>query len=858
MRKITFFLLFFISIYSFAQYTDTFIDGDFTQNPPWVGTTDKFVVNSAHQLQLNAPSVTSTAYLSTPSQAINNASWQFHLKTGLLLTSGNYVNYYLVSDNTDFSAPLNGYYVMIGNTNKEVALYRQNGATKTKLITGMPQRLPTSGSITEVIVKVTRDTVGNWSLYSKLPSETNFVLEGTTTDTIVYESSYSGIFCNYSSANSTKYYFDDFVVTGQPYVDRTPPSIISYHLSGTNTLVINFSKPIVLSGSTIIVPSALGSYRQVLSNNELSFIFDNPIPNFQTFTVILNNVMDLSGNLMSTSNLSFGLFPSGFGDVIFNEIMTKPTPKVGLPDVEYGELYNRRSFPIDLAGWTFYYNNKNYAITEGLLPPNGYLLLCAKGSKVSLSNYGTTATLSSFPTLAKSDQLLYLTNDKNALIAFVHYSDSWYGNDFKKNGGWSLECVDSENLSGESNNWIASSDNSGGTPGHKNSTVAICRDDIVPHIIGTSFILPDTLTLQFNKSMMLSDLQEIAHYKIDKGILVQATLADFPQSKWVKLILSATPQNGLYYDITASNLRDVNENLLSQTEIFGLPETCEPNDVVINEVLSHPKAGGVPFVELYNRSDKIIELSNLWLNRTLPSGGLDAGFPITSIGRQLFPGEFLVLTSSQKKVCDFYNCQEDGKFAEMSNFPSLPNASGNVLLVNRAGMMIDSMNYSEKKHDVTIKDAAGVSFERVNPDWSSTEISNWHSCASDAGYATPGYKNSQYRDLSDNPNTKKSFWLEKDSFTPDNDGQDDLLLIHYKVADNGYSATVAIYDAAGRKVKQLTNNALLGTEGVLTWNGITDNDKLANTGVYVIYIDAVLPMEGKREQAKMACVIAAK
>ena len=122
--------------------------------------------------------------------------------------------------------------------------------------------------------------------------------------------------------------------------------------------------------------------------------------------------------------------------------------------------------------------------------------------------------------------------------------------------------------------------------------------------------------------------------------------------------------------------------------MFGVPDSCEYNDLVINEVLSHPKSGGATFVELYNRSQKVIESKNLWLNRIKSDGALDVGSPIAPQGRQILPGDYLILTDSQKGVNDFYDCKTESNWNEMSNFVSLPNASGNVMLVNRAGAVI--------------------------------------------------------------------------------------------------------------------------------------------------------------------------
>ncbi|MFP4663823.1 MAG: hypothetical protein ACLFM1_05305, partial [Bacteroidales bacterium] len=58
-----------------AQFTDDFSDGDFTSNPEWAGETSKFQVSPANELQLYDNTESGSAYLSTSSQAINNASW---------------------------------------------------------------------------------------------------------------------------------------------------------------------------------------------------------------------------------------------------------------------------------------------------------------------------------------------------------------------------------------------------------------------------------------------------------------------------------------------------------------------------------------------------------------------------------------------------------------------------------------------------------------------------------------------------------------------------------------------------------------------------------------------------------------
>ena len=53
----------------------------------------------------------------------------------------------------------------------------------------------------------------------------------------------------------------------------------------------------------------------------------------------------------------------------------------------------------------------------------------------------------------------------------------WHGNNaFKAKGGWSLECMDVNNLSGEASNWTSSVNLKGGTPGCVNSVAAVNPD----------------------------------------------------------------------------------------------------------------------------------------------------------------------------------------------------------------------------------------------------------------------------------------------------------------------------------------------------------------------------------------------
>jgi hypothetical protein len=164
----------------------------------------------------------------------------------------------------------------------------------------------------------------------------------------------------------------------------------------------------------------------------------------------------------------------------------------------------------------------------------------------------------------------------------------------------------------------------------------------------------------------------------------------------------------------------------------------------------------------------------------------------------------------------------------------MPDAEGNIQLVNASAEIIDGFAYSEKMHHPMIKNAEGVALERLSPERPSLDANNWQSASADAGWGTPGLKNSQQ--IVEN-NDAKDFWVENETITPDNNGQDDVLRIHYTLNQSGYTANIRIYTPNGQLVNSIATNALLGAEGVFTWTATDNTQKLVNPGIYLLFIE---------------------
>jgi hypothetical protein len=164
-RNLTAFLFLFLPLWLFAQFTDDFSDGDFTNDPPWKGNTNKFVVEN-QILRLN-DNQAGQAFLATQSSAINNTQWEFWIRLAFTPSNNNHPRIYLASDSDDLSGPLNGYYIRIGKDgtdNKRLYFYRQTGDTSVELLAGAENIASTTNNILRI--KVIRDDQGIWEFFA--------------------------------------------------------------------------------------------------------------------------------------------------------------------------------------------------------------------------------------------------------------------------------------------------------------------------------------------------------------------------------------------------------------------------------------------------------------------------------------------------------------------------------------------------------------------------------------------------------------------------------------------------------------------------------------------------------------------
>ncbi|MCG8578899.1 MAG: hypothetical protein MI866_03230 [Bacteroidales bacterium] len=234
--RLIFILLLHFSLTCYAQLNESFNDNDFKNNPVWSGTDDYFTVNPNNELQLY-DNEARTAYLTTPSQTVEEAGWQIKVKMDFNPSSSNYARIYLASDTEHLPDVHNALFIELGSSKDNICLYKIENGNKELLIEGLTDRL--DHPAVDVIVKVKR-TENKWTLESNTGA--GWYTEGQADAEYNYPSAFFGIYCQYTKTRADKFFFDDISVTGLPYRDRTPPEITDFELINGSQVFLRFNK----------------------------------------------------------------------------------------------------------------------------------------------------------------------------------------------------------------------------------------------------------------------------------------------------------------------------------------------------------------------------------------------------------------------------------------------------------------------------------------------------------------------------------------------------------------------------------------------------------------------------------------
>jgi len=544
-------------------------------------------------------------------------------------------------------------------------------------------------------------------------------------------------------------------------------------------------------------------------------------------------------------------------DVVIDEIMADPSPTIGLPGNEWLELKNTTAAPVNLQNWRIGdATGQSGPMPNFILLPDSFVIICTGSAVTTMSAFGTTISVSSFPSLDNDGDQVFLKAANGKIIHAVSYTTNWYQNEVKKEGGWTLEMIDTKSPCAASSNWTASTSPGGGTPGKRNSIDAINTDETSPQLKRAYITDNTTIILVYDEPVDSIGGATLSNYSIDGGLTLISAITIAPLFNMVQLKTSTPLLLNTVYNITARNITDCKGNTIGTADKarVGLPADPQPGEWIINEILFNPRSNAYDYVEFYNNSNKIFDASKLYIANRNSSGVVSSIKPISAAPFYIFPGDHIVETEDAASLGLQYLVKNPDNILTLSSPPSFPDDEGSVLALNFQGTVVDEVKYKDDWHFKLIDNAEGVSLERIDPGGPSQAEMNWHSAASTAGYGTPGYKNSQYKlvnaiDAMINVSPK--------IFSPDNDGREDVATIQYEVSEPGFLATITIFDAAGRTVRYLVRNGTLGLKGYWNWDGLDDKGNKLPVGTYIIFTE-IFNLQGKKQHFKAAITLARK
>ena len=728
-----------------AQTADNFSDGDLTQNPPWTGTTDKFIVDN-QVLRLN-DNVAGTSFLATPNTFLDNAQWDIWVRIAFSPSNNNHPLIYLVSDSPDLTGPLNGYFLRIGKdgtANKRIYFFRQSGTIATEILAGTDNIATATNNI--IRIRVRRDQAGNWSFFADPTGGYAFAPQGSISDMTHNSTQWFGMVCRYTSSNANRFYFDDIYV-GPIIVDTIPPAITNLVVTSANTLKVNFSEPLnsasALSPANYFVDNGIGNPDNVAflpgSNTNVALTFGSPFVSGQTNTLNVQNIGDLAGNSLSLSTNQFHWYVPKRLDLVFNEIMADPTPQVGLPAHEYIEIYNNSLFDINLEGWVLQHGTTMRTITSGSIQAGGFAVLTTSAALPEFVNIPNAIAITGLlsTALLNDGTTLTLFNSQNELIDRVSYSSLWYGDTSKNQGGWSLERIDPLNICGESDNWRAAIKPLGGTPGVINSVFANNPDTTPPLLQRLRILNPLELSLTFNEIMDENTLVNPSFYNINQGIGHPISVSVCPNDpKTVTLILPLLLPDDLIYNLElSSQIADCAGNAIQVRNSVFTTYKAKRFDIVFNEIMADATpAVGLPayrYIEFYNTTNFPINLEG-W---RLVHGSTQRELPPMMVA----PKGYAVITT--QGAFPFFR-----DYASVFAVPGLSESfltnSGQTLsLILPDGELISWVAYNDTWYGDPSKSEGGWSLEKIDPYNHCAGSSNWRASIDRRG-GTPGGSNS--------------------------------------------------------------------------------------------------------------------
>jgi hypothetical protein len=431
-----------------------------------------------------------------------------------------------------------------------------------------------------------------------------------------------------------------------------------------------------------------------------------------------------------------------FRDIIITEFMADPTPVIGLPEREFVEIYNRSDKTIDLTNWTV----KDATTSRGTFPnisilPGEYAIICRNADAALFAPFGKVIAASTLPALNNDQDSIVIRTADGFTVDALFYTDAWYRDPVKKDGGYTLELINTNlDCSGPSN-WIASNSPTGGTPAAPNSVLNLTPDTIRPTLTTVSVVDGQTLLLTFSEGMDTITGANPNLYVFNPPVSVASVR--FNTIGTIATLQLVNPlENGVIYSLSLIGLADCEGNpIIPVTVNIATGRSPGFGDLLITEIMSDPtpvvQLPEEEYFEIYNPTNDVIDLKGVSVSTGSRTTTFQEGL--------MFPKEYAVVVPVNAGPAFSFA----SKVFPLSGFPTLTNTGSDLSLIAPGNVPVFHIAYSDTWYTSSVKRDGGWSLEMVDVNNPCGGRENWIASIDRRG-GTPAEINSVAAALPDN------------------------------------------------------------------------------------------------------------